>query len=54
VFTPIAMEMPPPLNEPLVTDIGPIWVETNGVVELLQSLEAYKTAGPDSTPIERV
>jgi len=47
VFTPITMETPPPMSEPLVPDIGP---KTNGVVELLKFLEAHKAVGPDEIP----
>ena len=44
VFTPITMETPPPMSEPVIPDIDPIQIETNGVVELLQSLVAHKAA----------
>ena len=50
VFTPITMETPPLISEPLIPDIDPIQIETNGVVELLQSLVAHKAAGPDEIP----
>jgi len=46
VFTSITTETPPLMSEQLVTDIGPIQVETNGAVELLESLEAHKAADP--------
>ena len=44
------METPPPMSEPVIPDIDPIQIETNGIVELLQSLEAHKAAGPDEIP----
>ena len=31
-------------------DINPILVETNGVLELLQSLNIHKACGPDEIP----
>ena len=52
VFTPITMETPPPMSEPVIPDIDSIQIETNGVVELLQSLVAHKAAGPDEIPAQ--
>ena len=47
VFTPITMDTLPLMNEPPTVDIDPIQIDINGVVELLNSLEAHKAAGPD-------
>ena len=52
VFTPISLDTPPAMDEPLIPDIDPIQVDTNGVVELLKSLEVHKTAGPDEIPAQ--
>ena len=40
------------MDEPLIPDIDPIQVDTNGVVELLKSLEVHKVAGPDEIPAQ--
>ena len=40
------------MDEPLIPDIDPIQVDTNGVVELLKSLEVHKAAGPDEIPAQ--
>ena len=38
--------------EPPTADIDPIQVDINGVVELLNSLQTHKAAGPDETPTQ--
>ena len=50
VFTPITTETPPELHVQSAPDINPIIVDTNGVSELLQSLDIHKACGPDGIP----
>ena len=52
VFTLITMDTPPLMNEPPTADIDPIQVDINGIVELLNSLETHKAAGPDEIPAQ--
>ena len=52
VFTPISLDTPPPMDEPLIPDIDPIQVEPNGIVELLKSLEVHKAAELDEIPAQ--
>ena len=50
VFTPVTTETPPELHVRSAPDINPIIVDTNGVSELLQSLDIHKACGPDGIP----
>ena len=50
VFTPVASQVLPEIHEEMKPDINPILVETNGVLELLQSLNVHKACGPDEIP----
>ena len=50
VFTPVASQVLPEIHEEMKPDINPILVETNGVLELLQSLNIHKACGPDEIP----
>ena len=50
VFTPVTTETPPELHVQSALDINPIIVDTNGVSELLQSLDIHKACGPDGIP----
>ena len=50
IFTPITTETPPELHVRSALDINPIIVDTNGVSELLQSLDIHKAGGPDGIP----
>ena len=52
VFTTITTDTLPLMNEPPTADIDPIQVDINGVVELLNSLETHKAAGPDEIPAQ--
>jgi len=44
-FTPITTEIPLSMNEQLTPDIHPIQIDTNGVIELLKSLELTRPLG---------
>ena len=48
VFTPISLDTPPAMDEPLIPDIDPIQVDTNGV----ELLKVHKAAGPDEIPAQ--
>jgi len=50
VFTPVTTATPPEMHEQFTPDINPIVVDTNGVSELLQSLDIHKACGPDGIP----
>ena len=47
---PVASQILPEIHEEMKPDIIPILVETNGVLELLQSLNIHKACGPDEIP----
>ena len=49
VFTPVS-SAPPPMDGPLLSDITPIQIDPNGVVELLKNLKTHKATGPDKIP----
>ena len=50
VFTPVTEEALPMIHEQSKPDINPILVETNGVLELLRTLDVHKVCGPDGIP----
>ena len=50
VFTPVTEEALPMIHEQWKPDINPILVETNGVLELLRTLDVHKACGPDGIP----
>ena len=50
VFTLITTKIPPSMSEPLTLDIHPIQIDTNGVIDILKSLETHKAVGPDKIP----
>ena len=47
---PVASQVLPEIHEEMKPDINPIHVETNNVLDLLQSINVHKACGLDEIP----